>query len=168
MQIVVIGSGKELSAKIEKLAEEVGKEITKAGAVLVCGGMAGVMEAACKGAKSAGGKTVGILPSSDSETANKYLDVKVPTSLGFGRNFIVSQCGDAVIIINGAFGTLSEVAFAVGFGKKMIVLEDSGGVASFIKELEKIPEIKKELEQFNSKIVYAKSAKEAVELATKE
>lgn len=164
MQIVVIGSGSSIPEELEKLAEEVGKEIAKSKAVLVCGGKGGVMEAACKGAKSEGGLTVGIFPGDGSES-NEYIDIKVPTNLGYARNSIVANSGDVVIAINGALGTLTEIAYAVASGKPIIILEGSGGISDIIEELEKIPEVKKEIERFNTKIFKAKTAKEAIELA---
>ena len=93
-------------------AEQVGRLLAEAGVVLVCGGLGGVMEAACRGAKSAGGLTVGILPGSDPKAANRYVDIAIPTGLGYARNSIVAASGRAVIAIGGSAGTLSEICFA--------------------------------------------------------
>jgi len=121
MQIGVIGSG-ECSSKIKKLAEEVGREIARRGATLVCGGLGGVMEAAAKGAKEAGGLTVGILPGFHAEEANPYIDVVVVTGMSYARNAIVVRSSDALIAIEGKYGTLSEIAFALQMRKPVIGL----------------------------------------------
>jgi uncharacterized protein (TIGR00725 family) len=119
--IAVVGAGiahQQLYAQ----AEEVGRELGRAGAVLVCGGMTGVMEAACKGAHAAGGKTVGILPTSDRGDANDYVDVAIATGLGEMRNPLVVRAVDAVIAVGGEFGTLSEIAFALKIGTPVVGL----------------------------------------------
>jgi uncharacterized protein (TIGR00725 family) len=95
------------------LAEEVGRLIGERGAVLVCGGMTGVMEAACRGAKAVGGTTVGILPGARRSDANEYVDIAIPTDLGEMRNALVVRAADVVIAVSGEFGTLSEIAFAL-------------------------------------------------------
>ncbi|MCK4912357.1 MAG: TIGR00725 family protein [Candidatus Omnitrophica bacterium] len=122
MNISVIG-GHKCSKKIYKIAEEVGRLIAGQGWVLICGGRTGVMEAACKGAKEQGGLTVGILPSSDGGDANKYVDVKIPTGLGYARNILVVRASDAVIAISGEHGTLSEIAFAFNEEKLIIGID---------------------------------------------
>ncbi|KPJ64371.1 hypothetical protein AMJ44_12955 [candidate division WOR-1 bacterium DG_54_3] len=119
--ISVVGES-DASQKIHKLAEEVGRLIAGAGAVLVCGGLKGVMEAAAKGAKSAGGLTVGILPGSKREEANPYIDIPVITGLGYARNKIVVKTGQVVIAIGGKYGTLSEIGFALGYGIPVVGL----------------------------------------------
>lgn len=112
--IAVVGES-HASPEIAKLAEEVGAEIAKTGAVLVCGGLKGVMEAACKGAKSAGGTTIGILPGSRREDANPYIDYPIITGIGYARNKLVIKTGHVVIAVGGSYGTLSEIAFALGY-----------------------------------------------------
>ncbi len=112
--ITVIGES-HASPEIAKLAEEVGAEIAKAGAVLVCGGLKGVMESAAKGAKSATGVTIGILPSSKKEDANPYIDYPILTGIGYARNKLVVKTGDVIIAVGGSYGTLSELAFALGY-----------------------------------------------------
>jgi len=107
----VIG-GSRASAADLIIAEEVGRELAKAGAALVCGGLGGVMEAACKGAAEARGLTIGILPGEHRGTANPYVQIPIVTGLGFTRNSIVAKNGQAVIAIGGSYGTLSEIAFA--------------------------------------------------------
>ncbi|NIO20775.1 MAG: TIGR00725 family protein, partial [Candidatus Aenigmarchaeota archaeon] len=93
-------------------AYEVGREIAKRDIVLVSGGMSGVMEAACRGAKTEGGLTVGIIPGTEKSEANPYVDIPVVTGMGHGRNIIVVRSSDAIIAIGGSYGTLSEIAFA--------------------------------------------------------
>ncbi len=112
MQIGVIGSGK-CSEEIVKIATDVGREIARSGATLVCGGMGGVMEAVAKGAKEEGGRTIGILPGFNKKQANKYIDFFIVTGMGEGRNVIVVKSSDAIIAIAGGSGTLSEIAFAL-------------------------------------------------------
>jgi len=165
-QIVVVGSGKPLSREIEFMAEEVGREIAKAGAVLISGGMGGVMEAACRGAKSENGLTVGILPRMGDES-NSHLDVKIPTNLGYARNAIVAISGDALIVINGALGTLTEIAYAAAFSKKIIILETSEGITNLTDQIFEIPEVREETDRLKPEILKAKTPREAVELALK-
>lgn len=163
MQITVIGSD-IAHPEANKTAEEVGKEIAKAGAVLICGGKEGIMGAVCKGAKSEGGTTVGILPYGVDE-ANEYVDIKIPTELGYNRNSIVANSGDAVIAICGSIGTLTEIIHAVAFRKPVVLLQGTGGITDFFDELGKVPEIKQKLERFNARIFRAKTPKEAVDIA---
>lgn len=98
-------------------AYQVGKLIAESGAALVCGGLTGVMEAACKGAKEAEGTTIGILPGLYLEDANPYVDIPVATGLGHGRNLIIINTASALIAISGKYGTLSEIGFALQSGK---------------------------------------------------
>lgn len=110
--IAVIGAGR-CSAEVAALAEAVGRELAQRGAVLLCGGLGGVMEAACKGAKQAGGLTVGILPGGSRQDANPYVDVPIVTGMGEARNVLVVQSARAVIAVHGEYGTLSEIAHAL-------------------------------------------------------
>ena len=110
--ITVIG-GSACSGEEERLAEEVGRELAKRGATLICGGLEGVMEAACRGATAEGGLTVGILPSNRREDANPYVQIPVITGMGYTRNAIVAKSGQAVIAVGGSYGTLSEIAYAL-------------------------------------------------------
>ncbi len=121
IQVSLIGGSKPPLWAIEA-AEEVGKLIARRGATLVCGGMRGVMEAACRGAREEGGLTVGIIPYYEKDKANKYLDVVIPTGLGLARNALVAASGDVVIAIDGVWGTLSEIALAKNLGKGIVVL----------------------------------------------
>lgn len=112
MFIAVIGGGR-CSQDEAEIAEAVGAELARRGVTLVCGGLGGVMAAACKGAHSAGGTTVGILPGNRREEANLYVDIPIVTGLGEARNVIVVSSAQAVIAIGGRFGTLSEIAYAL-------------------------------------------------------
>src|ERR1700690_162475 len=117
--IGVIGAGKD-DAELREIAEEVGRLIAAREALLVCGGLGGVMEAAARGAKAAGGTTIGILPQATKEMANQYIDVPVATGFGEGRNVVIIRTADALIAIGGEYGTLSEVAFALKMGKPVV------------------------------------------------
>src|ERR671931_2042308 len=119
--VAVVGAG-SCDKEIAAWAEEVGRRLGAAGAVLVCGGRGGVMEAACRGAKASGGITVGILPGVDRSEANPFLDVALPSGLGEARNVLVVRAADAVIAIAGEFGTLSEIAFALKVGVPVVGL----------------------------------------------
>ncbi|MGB7061572.1 MAG: TIGR00725 family protein [Candidatus Zixiibacteriota bacterium] len=119
--IGVIGAG-DCSEEICEQAEKVGERIAQAGAVLVCGGLGGVMEAAAKGAKSQSGITVGILPGVDKAQANPHIDFPIVTGLGEGRNLLVVRNSDVLIAFPGKFGTLSEIAFALKIGKPVVGL----------------------------------------------
>ena len=120
--IAVIGGG-EPPRRAMELAEEVGRELARAGAVVACGGLEGVMEAVCRGAKAAGGTTIGILPGEDPAGANAYVDLPIMTGMGYARNAVVVKTGRAVIAIAGAYGTLSEIGHALGDGTPVIGLE---------------------------------------------
>jgi uncharacterized protein (TIGR00725 family) len=119
MNIAVIG-GSTCSKKNYQIAKKLGELIAQEGWILICGGRTGVMEAVCKGAKSQGGTTVGILPSIDAKDANPYVDIKIPTGLGYARNVLVVRAADIVIAIDGHHGTLSEIAFAFNEEKKVL------------------------------------------------
>jgi hypothetical protein len=112
--ISVIG-GEASGPEALDIAEQVGREIARRGATLVCGGRGGVMEAACRGAREAGGHTIGIMPGRgyDDSPPNQYVEFPVFTGMGFTRNVMVVLSGDAVIAIDGSYGTLSELAFAL-------------------------------------------------------
>jgi uncharacterized protein (TIGR00725 family) len=100
----------------------VGRELGSRGVVVVTGGLGGVMEAACRGAREVGGTTIGILPGTDRSAANPYVDAAIPTGLGEARNALVVRTADALIAIGGAYGTLSEIAFALKAGKRVVGL----------------------------------------------
>ena len=121
MFVAVVGDG-HCSAEVGALAEAVGRELAQRGAVLVCGGLGGVMEAACRGAKAAGGLTVGILPGTSRRAANRYVDIPIVTGLGEARNVLVVQSAQAVIAVHGEYGTLSEIAHALKLGIPVVGL----------------------------------------------
>ena len=123
MIISVIGSSNPPGQEHLDLAEEVGRELAKRGAMVVCGGLSGVMEAVCRGAKAEGGTTIGILPGSVSGEANDYVDIPIVTTMGYSRNVIVVHTGAAVIAVGGAFGTLSEIAHALADGVPVVGLK---------------------------------------------
>jgi uncharacterized protein (TIGR00725 family) len=104
------------------MAEAVGRLVAQRGAALVCGGLGGVMEAACRGARAEGGATIGILPGLDRSAANPYVQVAIATGLGEARNALVVRAADCLIAVGGAYGTLSEIALALKAGKRVVGL----------------------------------------------
>jgi len=149
LTVSVIGAG-EATAREAALAEEVGRLLAQRGAVVVCGGLGGVMEAACRGARSAGGLTVGILPGYDRKAANPWTDVAIATGLGEARNVIVAASGDGVIAVGGSLGTLSEMAVALKLRRP------GGALGSWHLELERRPT--------DGTLTVAETPAEAVEL----
>jgi len=119
MQVSVIGSGVEH----EERAETIGRLLAESGATVVTGGLGEVMAAAARGAKSAGGTTIGILPGESRAEGNPWLDHVVVTGIGHGRNLAVVASGDAVIAVGGRYGTLAEIGFALTLGRPVVVLE---------------------------------------------
>lgn len=120
-QVAVIGSSNAKPEDEEyKVAYRLGFELAKRGFIVVCGGRGGVMEAVCKGAKEAGGLTVGILPSYTGEEANPYVDIKIRTGMNWNRNPLVVASGDVVVAIGGNYGTLSEIAYALILNKPVV------------------------------------------------
>ena len=117
----MVGPG-DATAEERATAEEVGRLLAEAGAVVVTGGCSGVMEAASKGAQEAGGTTLGILPSADRADANAWVSVAVPTGMGEARNALVVRAADALVAVGGAWGTLSEIALARKTGKPVVAL----------------------------------------------
>ena len=122
MMISVIGGGDNPPAEALDMAEEVGRELARRGAVVVCGGLNGVMEAVCRGAKAQGGVTIGILPGNDAADANPWVDYPIVTGMRYARNVAVVKSGGAVIAVDGAYGTLSEIAHALSNGIPVIGL----------------------------------------------
>lgn len=118
----MVGAGDATEAQ-RAVAEEVGKLLAEAGATVVTGGRGGVMEAACKGAREAGGTALGILPGSDRREANAWVTVAVPTGMGEARNALVARAADAIIAIGGEWGTLSEIALARKTGKPVVGID---------------------------------------------
>ena len=121
----MIGSGAEHEAR----AEEVGRLLAEHGCTVVCGGLGEVMAAAARGAKSAGGTTIGILPGETRDAANPWIDHFVVTGIGHGRNLAVVASGDAVIAVGGRWGTLAEIGFARTLGRPVVILEPGWEVA---------------------------------------
>jgi uncharacterized protein (TIGR00725 family) len=145
-KIIAVIGGSEVDRKDLKIAEEVGSLIGKKGAVLITGGMGGVMEAASRGAKQSGGLVIGILPTADRESANPYVDIPILTGLGEVRNTIIARTCDCAIAISGKYGTLSEIAYCMMFKKPVI------GIHTW---------------KINAPIIKAKTAQEAIDIAFK-
>lgn len=112
----MVGPGEEASGPETATAEAIGRGLAGAGAALVCGGLGGVMAAACRGAAENGGVTIGILPGADREAANRWVGVAIPTGLGELRNGLIVRAADAVVAVGGGYGTLSEIALALKSG----------------------------------------------------
>jgi uncharacterized protein (TIGR00725 family) len=142
LQIAVIGSGPDA----EERAEAVGRLLGERGCTVVCGGLGEVMAAAARGAKAAGGTTIGIVPGESHEAANEWIDHVVVTGIGHARNLAVAGSGEAVIAVGGRWGTLAEIGFARVLGRPVVILDPGW-------ELQ------------GDGIVHASSAEEAVELA---
>jgi uncharacterized protein (TIGR00725 family) len=121
IRVAVIGGSRPGRPAVEA-AFEVGRLIARAGAVVVCGGLGGVMEAVCRGAREEGGFAVGILPGASPADANPWVDLPVATGLGYTRNALVVMNADAVIAVDGEYGTLSEIAYGKIHGKKVVGL----------------------------------------------
>lgn len=143
--VAVIG-GAQCSPAEAKAAEEIGRRLASEGIDIVCGGRSGVMEAVCKGAMIAGGRTIGILPGFDRGEANSYVSVAIPTGLGEARNVIVAAAGQIVIAIAGSYGTLSEIAFALKRGKDVIGLNTwdasaESGMSAGIRKAKSVDEV---------------------------
>ncbi|MDO9531905.1 MAG: TIGR00725 family protein [Deltaproteobacteria bacterium] len=119
--IAVIG-GSDIGDETAALAREVGREVAARGAVLLCGGLGGVMAAAAQGAQDAGGVSLGILPEGDRRRANPYLTYSIATNLGHARNVLIAHSADALIAVGGSYGTVSEAAIALKLGKPVIAL----------------------------------------------
>jgi uncharacterized protein (TIGR00725 family) len=119
--VAVIGAG-EADPELAALAREVGRELARRGAVVVCGGLGGVMAAATQGVQEAGGVSLGILPGPDRSLANPHLTYSIPTNLGHARNMIIAHAADAVIAVGGSYGTISEAAIALKLGKPVVAL----------------------------------------------
>ena len=119
--ISVIG-GHDCNSKVEQLAHSIGNFIAKMDCILVCGGLKGTMEASSRGAKEAGGLTIGILPGKDKKDANPFIDIALPTSIGYSRNVIVACSADIVVALPGSYGTMCEITYALIYGRPVIDL----------------------------------------------
>jgi uncharacterized protein (TIGR00725 family) len=146
-----------LSEHALKVAEQVGKLVALKGGVLICGGQGGIMKAACKGAKSENGITVGILPYSKKD-ANECVDIAIPTNIGNVRNFLVAGSGDVVIAIGGRWGTLNEISYSMITEKPLILIKGTGGCVDQIIDNDLMQDIE-------SHYYIAQTAEEAVEKA---
>ncbi|MCX7698908.1 MAG: TIGR00725 family protein [Candidatus Goldbacteria bacterium] len=133
MNIIGVIGGSQVNKRFYEYARVVGFEIAKRKDAIVCGGLFGVMEAACKGAKEAGGITIGILPSSLSSDANRYVDIAIPTGMNDARNVIIVNTAVGLIVVDGKEGTLSELAFAIK-RKKPVVGISNYNLPGIIKE----------------------------------
>jgi len=151
LQIGVIGSS-SADEELYKVSESLGEEIARAGCILVCGGLTGVMEATSKGAKKLGGLTVGILPGVGKTEANRYIDVKVVTAMSHARNVVIARTADVLIAVGGALGTLSEISLGLKMGKPVIVLECVDGIGEMVRGIDQ-------------NLYFSKSPKEAVKIA---
>jgi uncharacterized protein (TIGR00725 family) len=121
-KIIAVIGGSAPTSKEAKLAEKVGQELAKNGAVLICGGLGGVMEAACRGACAEGGLTIGILPGENRQLANPYVEIPIATGIGYARNAAVVKSAQAVIAVGGSYGTLTEIGYALQSGLPVIGL----------------------------------------------
>ncbi|MGB7637456.1 MAG: TIGR00725 family protein [Nitrososphaeraceae archaeon] len=157
-QIAVIGYNKDgCTEHARNIAFEVGKEIAISGSILICGGLGGVMEAACRGAKTNGGMTLGIIPQEAFSFANEFCDIVICTGIGFARDFIVATSADGIIAVGGGVGTLIELGVGYITRKRMVVVSGSGGVSEiyggkFLDERNTVP------------LIIAKDAHSAVEI----
>lgn len=150
MNIAVVGSG-TADDELRALAEEVGREVARQGAVLLTGGLGGVMEAASRGAHEEGGITIGILPGTDPREANPWVEIPIATGMGQARNVIVVVAAHAVVAVGGEYGTLSEIAHALKIGKPVVGLHTW--------------ELAKEFAERDENVIAAFSPAEAVNLA---
>jgi uncharacterized protein (TIGR00725 family) len=157
-QIAVIGYNKDRSTdQSRNIAFEVGVEVARSGSVLICGGLGGVMESACMGAKEYNGVTVGIIPQEEFSFANEFCDIVICTGIGFARDFIVATSCDGIIAIGGGVGTLIELGVGYMIKKIMVAVSGSGGIAEmyggkFLDERNRVP------------IIVAKDAYSAVQI----
>ncbi len=130
--VAVIGGG-EADPDAAALAYEVGRELARRGAVVICGGLGGVMEAVAQGVQEAGGVSIGLLPDPDRRRANPYLTYAIPTNLGHARNMVIAHAADAVVAVDGGYGTISEAAIALKLNKPVVAL----GVAWELKGIKR-------------------------------
>ena len=157
-QIAVIGYNKDRSTdQSRNIAFVVGVEVARSGSVLICGGLGGVMESACMGAKEYNGVTVGIIPQEEFSFANEFCDIVICTGIGFARDFIVATSCDGIIAIGGGVGTLIELGVGYMIKKIMVAVSGSGGIAEmyggkFLDERNMVP------------IIVAKDAYSAVQI----
>ncbi len=144
MIVAVIG-GNYCSQEMAEVGYEVGKRIAQKKHILICGGLGGVMEAACRGAKNGGGLTIGVLPGKDKNDANRFVDIPIVTAMSHARNAIITRTADVLIAVDGRYGTLSEIGLALATGKKVVGINtwdiegviSVGSVDEAMKQIEK-------------------------------
>lgn len=164
IRIGVIGQSGDISAELQELAQQIGREIALRGAILLTGGTNGVMEFASKGAKEADGLVVGILPGDTMDRANKYIDIPINTGLSFDyRSLILVHSSDALIMVGGGNGTLGELSAAYLNLKPVVILEPSGGWAKRVRSM--AYEETYLDERKSTKLDYAQTAQEALDIA---
>ena len=149
--VAVIGT-RQPSPEESKLAEEVGRELAKNGVILICGGLGGVMEDTCRGARAEGGLTIGVIPGDDRKSANSYVQIPIVTGIGYARNVIIVKSAQAIIAVGGGYGTLTEIGYALDSKKPVIGL----GTWKISRN-----------NQLDKSIIRAHNAKEAVSKAIK-
>lgn len=123
----VIGAGQATATGLA-WARELGRLLAQGGATVICGGLGGIMEAVCQGSSEAGGETIGLLPGGEAQAANPYVTLPIPTNLGHGRNVLIAQAAEALVAVEGEYGTLSEIAIALKLGKPVFSLGSWPGV----------------------------------------
>ena len=146
-KVVSVIGGRDCTAEVEELANDLGKKLAKVVKYLCCGGLSGTMKAVCAGFKAGGGVTIGIIPSYNKKDANDFVDIVIPTGLGLARNVLVVKSGDVVVALPGEAGTLSEIAYCLQFGIPVISLKswDIPGVIQVDSAEKAIDEVKKRL-----------------------
>lgn len=157
LRIALCGPG-EATPEEAAAAEQIGRLIAECGCILICGGLGGAMEAACRGAKESGGITIGVLPGYDAAAANRWVDVPICTGMGQARNVVVVATADAVIAAGGGFGTLSEIALALRLGRPVVLLGGWGPTLA-------TAEARAVLSRHGRQLVQAATPEEAVEAA---
>ena len=162
--IGVIGAS-QISESVGNTAYDVGKQVMRAGYSLICGGLGGVMEAVCRGAYEEvgedSGRIIGLLPGTSKKDANPFVDIVIPTGIGYARNLIIACSSDAVIAVSGGSGTLSEIAMAWQYGKPVIVIDKLPGISAQLigKTLDS-----RQSKQDTRRIIGVENAEEAVSL----
>lgn len=141
--IIGVCGGSKCTPQIAQRAESVGKAIAEEGAILICGGLGGVMEAAAKGAKQAGGTVIGVLPGYDKHDANPYIDIPIVTGLSHGRNIVIVRSSDGIIAIDGKYGTLSEISFALVLGIPVVGVDTWEISEDIVKVKDPVEAVKK-------------------------
>jgi uncharacterized protein (TIGR00725 family) len=148
--IGVIGAG-DCNNEIHEIAHEAGFKLATRKHTIICGGLGGVMESVCKGARDAGGLTIGILPGDDPATANAYVDIAIATGIGLARNIIIVRSAQAILAIDGSYGTLSEIAFAIQLHRPVIGIK-TWNVSENITHVASVDEAVSELDKIVGKV----------------